>query len=185
MMLTELFRFRVRIFTKQNQSNVFKICYRSLPISEHIKICNTCDYLKESSICSKCKAVTTTDNLLVFDVIFQIRKIISDSNNLEEIRKFKIDKLIFNTDSIIHKIKSKHPTAMSLTFNTDGSNIFSKNSVTAWNFFLAINELSIKSRYNIKNIIVPAVYVGHRKLSNLIALNSIFREIKKMEAGFY
>ena len=114
-MLTGLFRFRVRIFTKQNQSNVFKICYRSLPISEHIKICNTCDYLKESSSCNKCEAVTTTDNLLVFDVIFQIRKIISDSNNLEEIRKFKIDKLIFNTDSINRKIKSKHPTAMSLT----------------------------------------------------------------------
>ena len=89
----------------------------------------------------------------------------------------------FFDSSLFSKIHLEYPNSVTLTINTDGVQIFRKGHIDAWPFYMTVNELEMDEKFKVKNIIFPAIWMGHRKISNLVVLNMLFHEISLLERG--
>ena len=83
----------------------------------------------------------------------------------------------YTNDSIFSKLHSESDNLITLTLNTDGMVVYKKGHISAWPFYLTINELPMVLKYKIKNVIISAIYIGYRKIDNLEAINKIMHQI--------
>lgn len=59
------------------------------------------------------------------------------------------------------ELKEKNPNLISLTFNTDGVNIYkSKRKSSLWPIQMVINELPKAERYKRENMILAGIWYG-------------------------
>jgi len=135
------------IFEMSHKDKVIpKIKYASqISINDRILICNTCNLIKISEFCSKCGKITLSGTLLILNCREQCKEIIE--SNFEN---FTLSDLGYTNDSIFRKLHSESENLISLTLNTDGMVVYKKGHISAWPFYLTINELPMVLKYKIK-----------------------------------
>ena len=129
----------------------------NLTIKRTYIICNNCCFIKTSKFCIKCNIDTPSNSFIIYDLKTQIINILQ--RNLVDMEKNKanIQQLGYPTTSIIYKFHTNNPNGYSFTLNTDGLKIFNNNSKGCWPFFLAINEIKIRKRFTLGNIILAGL----------------------------
>ena len=154
-------------------------------IKKQYIICDSCDNVKLSEICDSCQKKTIGNHFLLLNTKEQVEKILSFEENMHSIinNRDNLSILGYHEGSLINKIHGAESNACTLTFNTDGMQVFRKSIMDAWPIFLTINELPAHKKYAKENIILPGIWMGKRKLSNLVVLNEMCQSIAQMERG--
>lgn len=68
--------------------------------------------------------------------------------------------------------------------NIDGINCCEKSNLSIWPVYIAINEIDIEDRFNIKNIILAGLSVGHAKPLINEFMAPIRKELINLAIGF-
>ena len=166
---------------KSSESLVPKIVKSSyLKIKKEIYICNDCGFTKNSSRCEKetCLKETGNSYFLLLNVLEQVQRIVTE--NFDE---FVYDDLGYMPNSRFEQIHEKYDACLTLTINTDGVMVFNKGHADAWPFYLTFNELPMKLKYKLSNIVIPAIYIGSTKIKNMEVVNEMCQEIYTLENG--
>ena len=156
-----------------------------LSISKNFLICDVCDVIKSSDFCNHCDSKTTTNHFLLLNIREQFKRFFLQNDNLQQVLEVSNDicQLGYSKNSKIDNFHNSHKDSCTLTINTDGMQIFRKSMMDAWPVFLTINELPITKKYAKENIFLPGIWMGQRKLSNLVVLNEMCIAIADLEKG--
>ena len=84
---------------------------------------------------------------------------------------------------IIEEIHDTTDNTFTFTLNTDDLQVFNNNPKDCWPFFVAVNELPVKTKYSLSNIILARIWVGTTKINNSVILNDLMKEIGLLEEG--
>ena len=158
---------------------------KKLEIIKEYDICNNCLYIKAKSVCQRCpkNIKTKTNNFLIFNAEAQLRQIITRNFSNIKNNKCDIKSLGYGEKSKLFKFHSnpKNKTYLTFTLNTDGVSIFRNNSNDTWPIFLVINELKVKQKFAIQNIILLGLWSGKTKINNRVIMNEIMQYLSKIE----
>lgn len=104
-------------------------------------------------------------------------------NQLKDIIKRNICNFNLHSDSKIYKIvKQEYQKFLSLTINTDGAQIFESSDRSFHPIYLVVNELELKKRFELHNIIIAGVWIGP-KPNYIHYLKPIITELLSLEKG--
>lgn len=155
-----------------------------LKVKKSYTICNNCAWIKESKqMCSICKSFTTDNHFTLFDIKDQISRIVErNSSTLTHFQK-NITELGYLDDSWIANCHRKNKNALTMTLNMDGVSVFMNNSNDTWPIFLAFNELPLKEKFSVQNIVFVGIWCGQTKLNNFVLMNDAMQSIAELEKG--
>lgn len=154
--------------TPSSWYNVKRLIIETKPQSTKYFICSICDNLiTNEGYCQFCS--TTHHNKLPSFLSFSV------ANQLENILAYndQIDLLHQNKDLLIHdivdaavyqRIRAKNADRMlTLTMNIDGITPSSGRQSTVWPIVLVVNEIPLKLRFALENIILAGFWPGPSK----------------------
>ncbi|KAK3911570.1 Protein TIC 214 [Frankliniella fusca] len=72
---------------------------------------------------------------------------------------------------------------LTLTWNTDGLQVFKSSLMSLWPFYFVINELSPKKRFLTENMLMGGIWCGVTKPHPNLSLKHICHDLKKLENG--
>lgn len=72
--------------------------------------------------------------------------------------------------------------AFTFLINTDGVSVCTKSDLSIWPIFLSINEIEIKLRFCLENMVVAGMFVGSKPNFD-VHLTPIMKELKALEYG--
>ena len=154
-----------------------------LQIKKEYQICNNCWFIKDGKTCNECRTDSATNNFILFDIKEQLKDVVERNVSLMKNCAENIEKLGYLKTAKIFQIHDATDNAFTFTLNTDGLQVFNNNSKDCWPFFLAVNELPVKTKYSLSNIILAGIWVGSTKINNSVILNDLMKEIGHLEEG--
>lgn len=142
-------------------------------------------------ICTSCTDKKRSVNYFIsLSMKDQIKKLYSRPGFLETIQyknhRFKEDPDHIEDiyDGIIYKECEKtilaDPKCISLTWNTDGVQIYECSTYSLWPFFFSVNELPFEERYKPENVILGGLWGCKHKPHPNVFLQNILLEVQEL-----
>lgn len=171
-----------------------KFCANKIPMHFHIYCTNCKKYIKgketHTAICSSCEAsVSISENQYFISInsSLQLRKILEA--NWNRITKYH-EKIInayenvcdINNGNIVRNLVqiNPHNLKLSLLVNTDGVQVSKSGKQSLWPIQLICNFLPPEIRFDRKNIIVAALYLGAQKPNMLAFFQPLCEEFQQI-----
>ena len=154
-------------------------CEKTLEIAKSYEICNNCDTIIAQKTCTVCKINTKTNHFLMFDIETQITRVLAA--HASEMMHFDLAENGYGPDSYMMNVKNRSNLILTLTLNTDGVCLYRTKTNDTWPFFLVFNELPIKKKFAVENVILLGIWNGQRKISNKVIMNDMMRYLGQVE----
>lgn len=168
-------------------------------LDEPVKIhyfCSVCYKVRKSAsdLCDTCK---DENKCVLFFIQFplepQLRNkfarphFVEDLKHKEKRTKKDINNIEDIYDGEVYKEAEKSFLEscinITLMWNTDGMQIFKSNSFSLWPFYLVINELSPRKRFQTENLLIAGVWGSVVKPHPNVYLPPIYEDLKTLEKG--
>lgn len=157
-------------------------------------ICSSCGELLSSSLtCSNCGESFQSSRKLQsfknFSVIDQLHRIITNNYSKMNLgKKSTGEKLRDICDGDVHRRLQNSCSDMFVTFtlNVDGIQPTRGSTKTIWPILLVVNELPVKYRFSLENVILAGVWPGPKKPSRTdmaLFLKPLTTELLYLESG--
>ncbi|KAK3918031.1 TBC1 domain family member 23 [Frankliniella fusca] len=176
----DLFKLQEHHEEPVNISFFCSICYKSRTSSSDL--CDVCSDEKRSvsmfihfPLVPQIKRMCRRPNFFR-DIEYKSTRVKQNDNNLEDIYDGQAYKEA-------EKQFSVGDTNLTLTWNTDGLQIFNSSLMSLWPFYFVINELSPKKRYLTENMLIGGIWCGVTKPHPNLSLKHICNDLKVLQNG--
>ncbi|KAK3932736.1 Phosphoglycerate kinase, partial [Frankliniella fusca] len=110
------------------------------------------------------------------DVEYRFNRVKENNSNLEDIydgKAYKAAEQQFRAGE----------TNLTLTWNTDGLQVFNSSLMSLWPFYFVINELPPNKRFLTENMLIGGIWCGVTKPHPNLSLKHIFQDLKVLQNG--
>ncbi|KAK3932572.1 PDZ domain-containing protein MAGIX [Frankliniella fusca] len=180
----------------KNSKELFKLLERHEEPLEISYFCSVCykSRMSSSDLCDSCTADTKSVCMFIhFPLAPQILRMCNRPNFFKDIEykytRVKHDASNFEDiyDGQAYKEAEKQfsigDTNLTLSWNSDGLQIFNSSLMSLWPFYFVINELPPNKRFLTENLLIGGIWCGVTKPHPNFTLKNIWHDLKNLEKG--
>lgn len=190
----------ISLLKKLNVNNVPSSWYKlkqiltdTKPSSKQVFICPECECTSTNSVtCSQCNnqfnTLSKPNSFFTFPIKNQIERILQYNRDVFSGHSSTTTYLKDICDGAVHrKLQSEiQDPFITLTLNADGIQPHKSSTQTIWPILLVINEIPLKRRFSIENIVLAGVWPGPSKPTRndmSLFLRPLVNELLILEQG--